>query len=42
MKKQIALLLAFVMVACLFAGCAPSGGNNDKTDPDDIADEMTS
>ncbi len=43
MKKLFALLLTFVMVASLFAGCAPSGSNDgDKTNPDDIADEMTS
>ena len=27
MKKIIALLLAAVMVMCLFAGCASSGGS---------------
>ena len=28
MKKLLALLLAVVMVACLFAGCTPSGDEN--------------
>ena len=52
MKKILALLLAVVMVASLFAGCAPAGntGSNNPddgesttiTNPDEIADEMTS
>ncbi len=42
MKKLLALLLAVMMVASLFAGCAPSGNGGDKTNPNDIADEMTS
>ena len=41
MKKLLALLLAIAMIACLFVGC---GGpdDTDLTDPDKIADEMTS
>ena len=31
MKKIIALLLAVVMVACLFAGC--QGGDGEETNP---------
>ena len=47
MKKLIALLLALVMVGCLFAGCSSSkpatnGDGSTITDPDKIADEMTS
>ena len=40
MKKLFALLLAVLMVASLFVGCGPAG--DDKTNPDNIADEMTS
>jgi basic membrane protein A len=41
MKKFLALLLAVLMVVSMFTAC---GGNNndDKTNPDNIADEMTS
>ena len=49
MKKILALLLAAVMVATLFAGCAgtgttkPTTGNEAAKNPaDEIADEMTS
>ena len=53
MKKWLCTLLAVVMVASLFVGCAPStpnntdpketeGGSTAITDPDKIADEMTS
>ncbi len=51
MKKFLALLLALMMVASLFAGCGSSTGNNEATNPaeeapanpaDAIADEMTS
>ena len=49
MKKILAMLLAVVMVASVFAGCQPAdntdgtqGGNTTITDPDKIADEMTS
>ncbi len=46
MKKILAMLLAVVMVASLFAGCAPANtDNNDDgpiTNPDKVADEMTS
>jgi len=38
MKKLFALLLALCLVTGLFAGCQTSGG----TDPEKIADEMTS
>ena len=41
MKKLLALLLAIAMIACLFVGCGDSG-EKDLTNPDDIADEMTS
>ncbi len=49
MKKFLALLMACLMVASLFAGCQPSepedttvGTNETITDPEKIADEMTS
>ncbi len=43
MKKLFALLLAVLMVASLFAGCAETGNNEvDLNNPDSIADEMTS
>ena len=52
MKKILAMLLALVMVAALFAGCQSTGTNNGTegnngqtgaiTDPDKIPDEMTS
>ena len=51
MKKILALLLACLMVASLFAGCQPAdpqgttppaSGNETITDPDKIPDEMTS
>ena len=53
MKKILALLLAVAMIACLFVGCQPAGTTNNGgtnnnggsttiTDPDKIADEMTS
>ena len=44
MKKLFALLLAVLMVASLFAGCtsADDGDKNDLSNPDNIADEMTS
>ena len=47
MKKILALLLAICMIACLFAGCGgdttTGGGNQGEiTNPDEIADEMTS
>ena len=45
MKKLLALLLVVAMVACLFAACNnntnPTDGK-DLTNPDNIADEMTS
>ena len=47
MKKLLALLLVMVMVASLFAACGgqnngTEGPNGAVTNPDDIADEMTS
>ena len=49
MKKILALLLACLMVASLFAGCQPADNqgtnpptNSTITNPDQIADEMTS
>ncbi len=42
MKKILALLLAVVMVTCLFAGCKKSGGETSTNPADAIADEMTS
>ena len=42
MKKLFALLLAVLMVASLFAGCTPAEENKDLSNPDNIADEMTS
>ena len=42
MKKILALLLVFAMVACLFVGCASGDANADTTNPDNIPDEMTS
>ena len=41
MKKIIALLLAVVMVACLFAGC--QGGDGEETNPstNSTTDEAT-
>ena len=42
MKKLFALLLAVLMVASLFAGCTPADENKDLSNPDNIADEMTS
>jgi len=41
MKKILALLLAMMMVAAVFAGCAGEG-DKDLSNPDNIADEMTS
>ena len=41
MKKFLALLMAIAMIACLFAGCKPQG-ETDLSNPDNIADEMTS
>ena len=46
MKKLLALLLAVVMVVSVFAACKKpvddNGGNATITDPDKVADEMTS
>ena len=43
MKKILAMLLACVMVLGLFAACGNNqGGQTSYTNPDDIADEMTS
>ena len=46
MKKWLSVLLVVVMVASLFVGCAPSTPKETEpaavTDPDKIADEMTS
>ena len=47
MKKLIALLLSLVLVLGLFAACnstkpSETKGNEAITNPDDIADEMTS
>ena len=46
MKKLLALLLVVAMVACLFAACGgntnPTDGDTDLSNPDNIADEMTS
>ena len=44
MKKLFALLLAVLMVASLFVGCAEtdSGDKTDLNNPENIADEMTS
>ena len=42
MKKLLALLLAIAMIACLFVGCNNPSDDTDLTDPDKIADEMTS
>ena len=41
MKKFLALLLAVLMVVSMFAACGKKTGD-DKTNPDKIADEMTS
>ena len=41
MKKLLALLLAVLMVVSMFAACGKKTGD-DKTNPDKIADEMTS
>ncbi len=42
MKKLFALLLAVMMIASLFVGCTDSGDKTDLSNPDNIADEMTS
>ena len=42
MKKLFALLLAVLMVASLFVGCTPADEEKDLSNPDNIADEMTS
>ena len=42
MKKLFALLLAVLMVASLFAGCTGGEDKTDLSNPDNIADEMTS
>ncbi len=40
MKRLLALLLTTIMVLSLFTACGPAGG--DTSNPDNIADEMTS
>ena len=42
MKKLLALLLAVLMVVSMFAACGKKTDDDNKTDPDKIADEMTS
>ena len=40
MKKLLALLLAVLMVVSMFAACGKKTDDDNKTDPDKIADEM--
>ncbi len=42
MKKILVMLLVLVLSLGMFAACSPDDGGKDLTNPDNIADEMTS